>query len=52
MAPMNLGLGLGISRLGIGGNSMSQLFTLTVVGNTLMASGLGITLTGNDVEAI
>ncbi len=52
MAPMNLGLGLGLNRYGIGGNSISRLFTLTVDGDTLMATGLGLTLDGQTLEAI
>lgn len=51
MYPMSLGLGLGLCRLGIGGNSISLLFTLTLDGNDLMASGLTLVLNGNDLEA-
>lgn len=51
MYPMNIGIGLGPNRLGIGGNSMSLLFTLTLVGNDLMATGLSLNLNGNDLEA-
>lgn len=36
---------------GIGHNSANLLFTLTVEGNDLVATGLGLTLNGNDLEA-
>lgn len=52
MPPTLLGVGINVTRLGIGGNSMSLLFTLTVEGNDLIASGLGLTLNGNDLEVI
>lgn len=38
-------------RYGLGGNSMSLLFTLTLDGDTLMASGLTLVLDGSNLEA-